>query len=102
METFTYTGPVYILAKGTWHTAQAELSGTLTRGKILPSGHGAADVREQWGGYLTMPDAKAAYEVYEDDEGRRLRIPAGKERTFLVPTFSNPMNIKGDGTVPFD
>ncbi|WP_435280022.1 hypothetical protein [Streptomyces sp. 1222.5] len=84
---------MYILAKGTWHTAQAELSGILTRGKTLPFGHGAADVREQWGGYL-QARRQAAYEVYEDDEGRRLRMPAGEEQIFLVPTFSNPMNIK--------
>lgn len=49
-----------------------------------------------------MESDDAAYEVYDDDAGRKLRFPNGEERTFVVSTFSNPLIINGNGTVPFD
>jgi len=96
-----YSGPVEVLANGQWHTARADLSGTLTRDQIRTlRGRNVADGLEDWGGYITVEDDHIAREIYDDD-GRKLRLPNGQERGFLAGYPWNPMNIAGKGTIPF-
>jgi hypothetical protein len=97
-----YSGDVEVFANGKWHTAHAALSGMRDQQPVASfRGRSVVDGKEDWGGYIVMRDDTAAYEVYQD-EGRKLRLPSGEERTFLASGFSNPLNIAGNGTTPFD
>ncbi|MFD8395079.1 hypothetical protein ACFV2N_39290 [Streptomyces sp. NPDC059680] len=97
-----YSGPVEIFVNGEWHAAHADLSGTLTRDQIRTlRGRNVVDGLEDWGGYVTVEDDDIAHQIY-DDEGRKLRLPNGQERSFLAGCPWSPMNIAGNGTIPFD
>jgi hypothetical protein len=96
-----YSGDVEIFANDTWHAAHAALSGMRDQQQIVSvRGRPVVDGKEDWGGYIVMKDDNAAYQVYQD-EGRKLRLPNGEERTFLASGFSNPLSIAGNGTTPF-
>ncbi|MEU8031327.1 hypothetical protein AB0C13_22250 [Streptomyces sp. NPDC049099] len=96
-----YSGPVEVFANGEWHTARADLSGTLTRDQIRTlRGRKVVDSLEDWGGYIAVENDDIARQIY-DDEGRTLRLPNGQERGFLAGYPWSPMNITGNGTIPF-
>ncbi|MDX3764031.1 hypothetical protein [Streptomyces sp. AK02-04a] len=88
-----YMGDVEVFAYGKWHTVRATLWGGRDEHADETSW------RERWGGSLAMNDARDAQEVYDD--GCKLRLPNGEERTFSPYSFAPLMNINGDGSIPF-
>lgn len=98
-----YAHDIQVFANGRWHTATAALWGARYRSVVETWGvRNDVNEPENWSGRMTLQDDNTAVEVYHDD-GRKLRLPNGQERTFSVSAcFENAMNIRGHGSIPFD